>query len=159
MAKLKVGKGVDEYLKKLDTLVQLSESMIMQAVYPGAGLVADAVKAEIKSLPVQNQYVEGMKNGITQWQKAGLIEGLGIATHRNDNGYVNVKIGEDGYNSVIGKKYPKGQPNALIARAVESGTSFRKPNPFISRAVNRTKAKAEQTMSDKLDELYRKEFN
>ena len=44
------------------------------------------------------------------------------------------------------KKYPNGQPNALIARAVNSGTSFRKKTRFLDKAVNASKKAAEAAM-------------
>lgn len=70
---------------------------------------------------------------------------------QNDKGYLNVKIGFDGYNRTKTEKYPKGQPNQLVARGVESGTSWKQKKPFIRPAVNRTKKKAEQMMAEILD--------
>ena len=71
---------------------------------------------------------------------------------QNENGYINVKLGFDGYNSVKTKKYPKGQPNALIARVTESGSSYRTKTPFIRPAVRATKKAAEQAGQAKIDE-------
>lgn len=36
----------------------------------------------------------------------------------------NVKIGFDGYNNIRSKRWPQGQPNQMVARAIESGTSW-----------------------------------
>ena len=62
---------------------------------------------------------------------------------QNDQGYVNVKLGFDGYNSVKTKKYPNGQPNALIASVTESGSPYREKTGFIRKSVNTSKKDAE----------------
>ena len=65
---------------------------------------------------------------------------------RDDNGFINVKLGFDGYNATRTKKYPRGQPNVLIARSVNSGTTFRKKTKFVDKAVNSAKKAAEAAM-------------
>lgn len=71
---------------------------------------------------------------------------------QNDNGYIHTKLGFAGYNTTITKSYPDGQPNLLIARAVLSGTSLRIRIPFIRKAVQRAKKRAEEAMAKRLDE-------
>ena len=92
-----------------------------------------------------------MLNGITEAQKQGLRDGFGIARLQDDNGYLNVKLGFNGYNSQRSKSYPGGQPNSLIARSVNGGCSFRQRIPFVDNAVNQTRSAAEQKMKDKFD--------
>jgi hypothetical protein len=154
MAKFKVGKGMAQYLQCLDNLHEASPAIIGKAVFDGAGIVADAVKAETEALPVDNGYAgEGeMLSGPSTYQKNGLLESMGVAKMQTDGDYRNVKVGFDGYNGMKTKKYPKGQPNQMIANAVESGSSFRKKNPFINRAVRNSREKAERAMAAKVDE-------
>ena len=110
-------KGLDTLVSKYEALSNGADNYIGEAVGAGAGVVADAVKEAIKGLPVNGGYQdEGQKDGITSVQKAGLIEGFGIARMQNDNGYLNVKLGFDGYNKQKTHQYPQGQPNSLIAR-------------------------------------------
>lgn len=144
MAKLIVGKGIDKYIADLTALATSSDEMIKRAVYPAAGMVADAVKAGIESIPDSM-----LKPG----QREGLRAGLGIARFRDDGGFIHVKIGMDGYNSRVTRKYPKGQPNAMIARAINNGTSFSGKYPFIDRAVSSSRAKAEKMMAEEFDKL------
>ena len=100
-----------------------------------------------------------MVNGITPTQKAGLLEGLGIAHFRTDGSFINVKIGMDGYNAQATKKFPRGQPNALIIRSLESGTSFRARNPVITRATNASRGAAEQAIKKQMDEEIKKRIH
>lgn len=151
MARMVVGKGIDQYISNLEALATKSNDMIGRSIYEGARIVADEVKRGIAAIPVGQP-----KNGyVTIGQKTGLYEGLGIARMQDDNGFLNVKIGMDGYNSLKTKKYPKGQPNAMIARSLEKGSSFAPARPFISPAVNRAKERAEKAMAEELDRQIR----
>ena len=145
--------GLKEYEEKLLKLEGVTRELLGQAVFEGAAVVADAVKAGVESIPIDNRYATGgtMLNGITEAQKQGLLQGFGIARLRDDNGFLNVKLGFDGYNSQTTKNYPGGQPNSLIARSVNAGSSFRQRIPFIDNAVNQTKGAAEQKMTEKVE--------
>ena len=140
-------KGVDELLAQYQRLSDNSRDCIGKAIYKGADIVADAVRAEIQALPVANQH----QGGISNIQKKGLSEGFGIAPMQDDNGYWNVKLGFDGYNDLHTHKYPNGQPNSVIARSINSGSSYRKKNPFVDRATRAKKSECEKVMKDTVD--------
>ncbi len=154
MAKLEFA-GIDEYAAKLNALETASTGTIKRAVWEGARVVADAVKAEISALPEITEREAMIKTdriaGVTPAQKRGLIDGCGLSGMQNDGGYINTKLGFDGYNAIKTRAYPKGQPNLLIARAVNSGSSVRAANPFINRAVRVAKEKAEAAMAASFD--------
>lgn len=142
MAKFQVGTGIDQYVTQLTNLEFTAHDSIGRAIYKGAAIVADAVKANISSLP---------KSSCSNLEKAALMDGLGIAKMRDDGGMWNVKIGFDGYDSIKTKTFPKGRPISMIARSIESGTSFRKKHPFVAPAVNATKAAAEMAMAEEIN--------
>ena len=139
-----VGKGLEEYMKQLGQLQ--SEGYLKQAIYPAAGKVADAVRKNIEALPE----LSGTR-GVTKKQREGLLEGFGIASFQNENGYLQVKLGFDGYNDQRTKKYPNGQPNAMIARSIEGGTSWSPKIRFINNAVKATQSEAEAIMKKEID--------
>lgn len=157
MAKLKM-QGLEKYEQQLLKLKDISREAIGQAIYDGAGIVADQVMANIQSLPVDERgYTkEGTLHGVTSLQKAGLAEGFGIAKLQDESGYAHVKLGFNGYNGVKSKTYPNGQPNSMIARSVNSGSSFRDRIPFVDNAVNAKKSAAEQAMIKKFDSVISK---
>ena len=151
--------GLTDYELMLSKLEDSTDEMIGKAVYAGAGIVADAIKENIKALPIVRGYGtedDPLPGGVTAPQKAWLIDGLGIAPMQNDMGYLNVKIGFDGYNATETEKYPFGQPNQMVARGVESGTSWKKKKPFVRPAVNKSKDRAEAEMARILDEEVKK---
>ena len=141
--------GFDNDIKKLNKLQQSAKDGVAgKTVYAGAEVVADSVRRAIQDLPVGDGRARdgGLVDTATLPQKAGLLDGLGISRMKDDDGLVNVKLGFDGYNSTRTEKYPRGQPNVLIARSVNSGTTFRKKTKFVDKAVNSAKKAAEAAM-------------
>lgn len=142
MAKYTIGNGIDRYVERLTNLEFTAHDTIGRAIYIGADIVADAVRGNIQKLP---------KSVCSDVQKAGLLDGLGIARMQDTNGFFNVKVGFDGYNAHKTQKYPRGHANSMIARAIESGTSFSPKHPFVAPAVRSTKDQAEKAMADEIN--------
>ena len=160
MAKISFS-GIDEYAKVLDVLDKESDEILKSAVYKGAALVADEIKQEIKNLPVEEGKnglapvgtPEHKLTGVTRRQKADLI-----APIENDDGYIQTKAGVDGYGSVKTETYPKGVPNVMLMRSIESGTSFREKKPIFRKATNRARKRAQQQMEKEIDDQLKRMF-
>lgn len=141
--------GIDNYIKQLNKLQQSTkDGVVGKTVYAGAAVVADSVRRAMQAFPVGDGRAQGggLVDTVTLPQKVGLLDGFGISRMKDDAGFVNVKLGFDGYNATRTEKYPKGQPNALIARSVNSGTTFRKKTKFVDKAVSSAKKAAEAAM-------------
>ncbi len=153
MGKMTV-KGLDAYLARMSALERATDKVVKAAVYEGARVVADAVRSGLESLPTSEH--EGrpwwgtpghLAKGPSEEQKKGLIDSFGVTPIDEDGkGFINVHIGFDGYNSVRSDQWPQGQPNQMVARAVESGTSFMEANPVVKKSVARSRKKAEKAM-------------
>lgn len=146
--------GLNDYELMLSRLSKNTEDIAGRTIYTGAGIVADEIKAGIQSLPIVTGYGTAenpLPGGVTSAQKQGLLDGLGIAPMQDDGGFLNVKIGFDGYNRTKTKDYPNGQPNQLVARGVESGTSWKQKRPFVRPAITRSRKRAEAAMAEVLD--------
>lgn len=160
MAKITLN-GFDEYALKLDRLGVKSEEVCRKAVYKGAGILADSVANGIDSLQAVNDaenlkaYRSDEKYHLSKTQKRCLKESLGIAKFETDNGNVQTSVGFNGYNDIKTKKYPNGQPNQLIARVIESGSSYMDKTPFVRPAVNKVRKKAQEAMEEVIDEEFR----
>lgn len=159
MAKIEFS-GIDEYSAKLQKLGAAGIGICKAAVYEGADEVADAIRASVQALPTVDEksaiaaWRSGKPtDGITEAQKQGLLNGLSVAKMQTDGGYVNTRIDFVGYNSVQTRAYPSGQPNAVIARAMESGSSARKKQPFVRKAANAARPRAEARMGDKIKDM------
>lgn len=152
-------KGLEDYELQLSRLEKMTPEIAGRAIYQGAKIVTDEVRKEIENLPVIRGYgtpENPLPGGVTKDQKDGLLDGLGITPLEEKAGYYNVKIGFDGYNKTKTKKYPRGQPNQLVARGAESGTSWKGKSPFVRTAVKKSKKPAEQAMAKELDKEIQK---
>ena len=157
MAKWIVGNGLNSYIEYLQKINAVTDEVIGEAVYEMAKVVEDKERASSQALTtVSNEaniatYKKGYRR-LYDKETEGLPDGFGISPQQEDSGFVNVKLGFDGYNSVKTKKYPQGQPNALIARVTESGSSYREKTPFMRPAVAASKKPAEAAGRAKFDE-------
>ena len=152
-----------DYELMLGKIGDASKDICGAAIYEGAKIIADEVKNNLNSLNVTTDELamlkakKGEPTYITQRAKEGLIKSFGVTPMSQDgDGIYNVKLGFDGYNDVKTKKWPKGQPNQLIARSCESGSSAMIKQPFFREAVQKTKKKAESRMAEVLDEKIKK---
>ena len=153
--------GMDEYISKLQALDTCTDKYIGEAIYKGADPVANAVRAKIDALPTVPDGVglvaywnkdKHTDVPLTESAKRGLQEGFGIAKLQVKGGYHHVKLGFEGYNSMKTRSFPNGQPNLLIARRLERGSSVSKAHPIIKPAVKATKDICEQNMKRSIDE-------
>lgn len=153
MGKFKVDQGLPKYLQKLNKLSKAEEEIIGHGVFEGARLMADAISEKIDAIP--ETYKRGTSDnpikGLRPAQKKGLKAGFGIATMQKENGFWNVKCGFNGYNSAVSKRFPNGQPNAMVARSLERGTSFSVPIRFFSNAVRGAKASTQAIISETIE--------
>lgn len=177
---VRVGKNIDKYIKNLEDFSNATDGMLKATIYPGAKVMADEMRKAIKELP-ELKTSEGDKNptkksvnspkdtrkrqarakpsGITRVEREGLLEGLGITSMRYDGSLLNAKIGMDGYNKHVTDKWPKGHPNAMVARSLEAGTSFRKKTPFIEPTARKYRTQAEKAMAEEFNQQVTKNWN
>lgn len=151
--KVEIGfENLDKLVSQLQELSNKSEDMCKRAIYDGGGVVGNEMKKQIKGIPVVSDHDHGdaVITGGTRAQIEGLIESMGLAPIQHYGRGLNTKIGFDGYNKVVTKKYPKGQPNMMIARSINAGTSFRNKYPFVERSAKMSKAEAEAVMAASL---------
>ena len=154
MANIKF-KGFESYAEILKQLEDQAESLAGTAVYAGAKVVADKVKRQIDHIDPGNAWDANYSDyeyDRRERQKEGLRKSMGISAMRNDNGFLNVKVGFDGYNDIKTRKYPNGQPNAMVARVFNSGTSHNRKQPFFKNAITESKKITENAMAAAVDE-------
>lgn len=152
MARIKFT-GLDAYMSKLTALEASTDQVVGAALYAGGEVMADSIRQELEALPVGEGWgtPEHLLPGPTEAQKQALLDSFGVAKIRNDNGFINIKLGFDGYNRIKTKRWPRGQPNQMVARAVERGTSFMSANPFLKNGAAKARAKAKKAMQEAAD--------
>lgn len=152
MAKI-LYRGFHQYgdaLRQLELSFAGNNDVLMKAAEAGADPVADEIRRRLEALPEDEyRFLSDGETfvGLPEGQKRDLLDSLGVTKpDRDRKGFVHVKVGWDGYGSFPTNAYPKGVPNALLARAVESGSSVRQKTPFVRPAVNATRKEAEAEM-------------
>lgn len=161
MARIRFSR-LEDYELQLSRLAAHTEEIAGKAIYAGADIITNAIRANIEAMHASSDkaglfaYQKKEPAPLTQTAKQGLLDGLGITPMQNDGGYWNVKVGFDGYNDMPTRKYPHGQPNQLIARSLESGSSIAQKHPFVRPAINATRKQAEAKMAEVLDEEIKK---
>lgn len=151
MAKIKF-EGIENVIREFERLYGHSDDLCKAALSAGCAVIGNAQKAAIEGIPTDSRkYVKGMRNGIRPEAKKALIDSYGIAPVKTKNFTYDRKTGFDGYNSIKTDRWPKGQPNAMVARSVETGTSFLKPYRFMDKAAKAAQAEAEAAMQEALD--------
>lgn len=163
MAIITFSRQYDYFLKlaELEKVIEKGE-ILEQAVAKGAAPVADEIRKRLDAVPedtfrrlAENEKLHSLSNS----QKEDLADSFGLTPiGRDRNGFINTKAGFDGYGSFPTARYPKGVPNALLARSVESGSSVREKSPFVRPAVNATRKKAIAAMEESIDDDLKKIF-
>ena len=148
MARMAVKTGT-EFSRKLEQFGRDAPKVAERVVMAGAGPVADEIRKGLVENLKDPSYV-GKLNGQFSSKKnvptGDLLESFGVAPPGHDKrGNTNTKIGFEGYDR-------KGVPNAMKARAMESGTSTLRKRPFVSPAVKRMRTRAIAAMEQKLEE-------
>ena len=122
-------RDLDIYNRKISYLASEVTMIATRALYVGAGLAADDLRAATSALQtVSNNAAMGAYQAkrpsyISGPQKEGLLNGLGIASFQFSEEKINTSVGFSGYNNVHTKKWPSGQPNKMIAAICNHGTS------------------------------------
>ena len=153
MAKFEV-RGIEEYAAQLQRLDAATRDRVVgKTVYQGAKVAADAIKNSVEALPVGGGRGGPKKpiDTVTPDQLNGLRDGFGISRMEDDQGFIHVKLGWSGCNRTRTKKYPGGQPNSMIAWAVNSGTTVRRKTRFLDKAMSGSKPKVLSVMSKTCD--------
>lgn len=153
MAKITFKNG-DEYMVKLNRLAKnLREEVIGPAVYEGGKIITDGIAERLPDIKTDEAWAgeSGKKKGPKEVELRAVYNGLGIAPMRNDNGFINVKVGFGGYSDIKTKRWPNGQPIPMLARSIERGTSFMTAQPFVKPTVAALTKKTVEVMGETVD--------
>ena len=174
-------KGMDDLLHKMEKIGDQAVGAAAQGLYKGAGVVADSVSAAVNGIATEPFHYakDGEKRKPSPEEKAIVANARhGIAKFRNNGLNINTSIGFNhaGYAAITwnhakndvrtkykvknGKAYRasmgiRGQsskPIAVIANAINSGTSFMEKQPFLRKAFSQSVGSAEGAMEAKIRE-------
>ena len=132
---------LDALERKMRTVAEEATTIAKFAVYDGAKIAADALRVSTNALQAVSDYDainakrRGERTYISYKQKAGLQAHLGIAHMHVTSDSVDTRVSFGGMNAVVTPRWPKGQPNIMVAAEVNYGTSGRTiRQPFVTVA-------------------------
>lgn len=144
--------GIEQLSNMLGNLGDNTERIASGALFEGAAVMANAYRAAANSIVTGARRYHKEPGGRlpTPAEKAA-VQNVGIAKFRHEGGAeVDTMIGmPEGYADVNGHK----KAIKLIARSINSGTSFMQKQPVFRKASRTAKGPAEAAMVAKADEM------
>lgn len=160
--------GMEDISKMLENLEDAAPRAASRALYRGAGVMRDEIARGIEG--IRTAPFKFAKSGETRLpspeEKAVLQQaGVGIAKFDKNGTEVGTSVGfgKDGYADVSWNHMRSGartnyksdgqsqKPVAVIANAINSGTSFMSKQPFIRKAAKSGENKAVQAMKEVIE--------
>ena len=141
--------GADELLRKMDKLPEKAAKIAAEALYEGAGVMADAVSHAVQGIATEEfRYAAGGRTRLPSPEEKAIVANAkhGISKFRNDGTKIQTSIGYQnaGYATLKGKT----KPIPLIANSINSGTSFMQKQPFLRKAFSQNKSKAQSAIEN-----------
>lgn len=135
--------GMNELLRGMEKLPEKATKVAAEALYEGAGIVADAVSGAVQGIATEPfHYATGGRTRKPSPEEKALVAGAkhGVAKFRKNGISVQTSVGYQnaGYGTINGKTKPIPQ----VANAINSGTSFMQRQPFMTRAFSQSKGAA-----------------
>ena len=146
--------GLTELSEMISSLADRAEDVATGALFDGAAVVADEFRNAIGRIATE-PFRWGTANNPrlpSPEEKAALLGKSGIAEFRKNGSEVDTLIGitgSAGYANIGGK----AKAVRLIARSINSGTSFMVKQPIFRRAKSSSAGKAKAAMVAKAEEM------
>ena len=147
--------GLTEVSEILAKLGAKAQDVATGALFDGAGIVADAFTAAVNSIQTAPfQYARPGKTRLpSPEEKEALIGRVGIARFKVNGSETDTVIGiseSAGYTTVNGQK----KAVRLIARSINSGTSFMQKQPVFRLAKNQCQQTAIKAITEKAEKMF-----
>lgn len=150
--------GMEELGAMLARLNDKAQDVASGALFDGAGIVGDAMRAAVNSIVTEDfHYVADPdtvgKRYASPDEKAALVGKTGIAKFRKDSDTVDTLIGISGaagYATVGGKQ----KSVRLIARSINSGTTFMQKQPVFRQAKAQATGPAQAAILAKAEQMF-----
>ena len=163
--------GMNELINKMSKLPEKGAKIASEALYEGAGVVADKVSRSVQGIrtapfkyakggakrlpsPEEKAIVEQSRHGVSKFRKNGLGVQTSVGFQNSGYGEITWNHAKSG-NSRAKYKESNGRmvhasmgtgqsmkPVPLIVNSINSGTSFMSKQPFLRRAFSQSSREA-----------------
>ena len=143
---------LDDVMNTLAGLNKNAEAVAAESLYEGAGIVADAFANAAKSIRTEPFTYKKKQRLPSPEEKAAVVGKTGIAQFTKNGSEVNTLVGVSG---AAGYADIGGKPKAvrLIARSINSGTSFMPKQPVFRKAKSASQKTATAAIVKKAEDM------
>ena len=147
--------GLTEVSSLIAKLGDKAQDVAAGSLYDGAAIVADAFTAAANSIRTEPfRYAYGNRKRLASpEEKAALVGKSGVAKFRKNGSEVDTLVGisgSAGYADVAGK----AKAVRLIARSINSGTSFMVKQPVFRKAKSASQGAAKAAVIAKAEKMF-----
>lgn len=147
--------GLSDKLKKIAVN---TDALSKYSLYDAAGLAVASIAKGISGLRVVSDVASihaweaRTPTRICYTQRECLYNSLGLTPMKKRDGNWSIKAGFDnkdpvtGYNTIQTRRWPKGQPNIMIAASCEHGSTAMIEQPFIRPAFTANRSEMQRLM-------------
>ena len=150
--------GLDEVMNKIAKLNKDAGKVAAEALYEGAGIIADAFASAANSIRTEPFVYKKAKRLPSPEEKAAIVGKTGIAKFNANGSEVNTLIGVSGaagYANIGGKQ----KAVRMIARSINSGTSFMPKQPVFRKAKSTAQGPAKAAIVKKAEDMLEEIIN
>jgi hypothetical protein len=135
--------GIESLERMLQKLGDKAQDIAAEALYDGVDVIADAYTRAAKGIRAEKQ--SGRRNRTeARWptpEEKEAVQKIGVARFEKNTDSVDTSVGPSkGYTTISGKR----KAIQLIARSINSGTSFMHKQPVFRQAVSRNRKAAKE---------------
>ena len=152
--------GLTEISEALEKLGESAPKVAAQALYEGAGVMADELNKAVDSIKTEPfKYAWGTRRLPSPEEKEIVKQAAaGIAKfHKEGGAEMDTSVGfrNAGYAELVGKQVPIPK----IVNAINSGTSFMQKQPFVRKTAQQSGPKAIKKMQETIETAWSKLYN
>ena len=152
--------GIEEVSKMLTAMAERAPGIAAQAVYKGAGTLADELNKQAGQIKTEPFHWAGAgETRLPSPEEKAIVEGAGAGIARFDKNGTEVQTSVGYSNSGYAPLAGKMRPIPLIVNAINSGTSFMRKQPFVRKASNTGGKKASAEMTKLIEDAFNKIAN
>lgn len=142
--------GIEELENMLQKLGDQAQDVAAQALYDGVDVIADAYTRAAGSIRAEKRRHNEPGGRYPTREEKEAVQKIGVARFQKDADSVDTSVGPaKGYTTINGKK----KAIQLIARSINSGTSFMKSQPVFRKAVSRNRKAAKEKIVSSAENL------
>lgn len=145
--------GLDELGRMLAQLKDKADAVASKSLYEGAAIVGDAYSAAARSIRTERFNGKRDHRLPSPEEKTAVVGRTGIAKFKHTGGEVDTLIG---VTEAAGYTYIGRSKKAvrLIARSINSGTSFMEKQPVFRKAKNAAQGAAIAAIVKKAEDMF-----